>query len=751
MKNAEVQRSPNRALLNSFFNGEPPWTPQEAKDNGILVNFNDKAGANLLHQARNQYENAFTKTGQFFKVTLPDAPAHKQRDLSSTITRHINRIMGLDRSYYYTRDCVWGGIVLHGVGARVWWDQYSWRPQFSGVQDILIPTDTDLAMENLRFLAFRRAMKPGMLAQKTYLKGKNVDPGWNMKAVKKILNEYRDLNTNPKNWDWSNQPEQMVELYKQNLCYYDGDSAPQIYFWDFYHLEEENKDQSKNGWYRKLMLDSDCVPIKGMTSEEPVQFIYDSRKPIGERLDNFVHFQFGDGNNVPPFKYHSIRSLAWLVYDLVWIGNRLNCQFTQHVFEQLMLLFRVTDPTDRDRLQNLVLQGIVGLLPEGLNMVTAPERYQVNVGLVQGLQANLKQKVSEASSQYTQSVDTGTQKERTKFEVQAVIAQASALMASMLGRAYHQEYFCDVEISRRFCIKNSPDFAVKRFQIACRQDGVEEKYLNSERWQVEVEQVMGGGNRVLELAESTEMMNRVNQFDPEAQAEIKHDFVLALTNNPKKAARISPVDAAPKVSDSKHDAMQSFGTLMLGIAMDPQEGVNHPEQIETLLAMMDERIKFIKQTGGVGTIQDVAGLQAVATYIGKHIQIVAQDPGEKARVKAYTDALSKMMNEVRAFAERQQEAAKKQSQQPNPEVIANIQAMMAETNAKIKALEAKSAQSLQQKEQKHQQDMRLKEQAAMTDTRVKAGTALANTQIKAAEAAAATEMEPKTPSSENGE
>ena len=84
--------------------------------------------------------------------------------------------------------------------------------------------------------------------------------------------------------------------------------------------------------------------------------------------------------------------------------------------------------------QQLILQGIVGILPEGLNMVPATERYQVNIGLVDNLMAGLKQRVSENSSQYTQAPDTGTQKERTKYETQAVLAQASALMASMIGR-----------------------------------------------------------------------------------------------------------------------------------------------------------------------------------------------------------------------------------------------------------------------------------------------------------------------------
>lgn len=725
MKNVEIERATPRALLNSFFNGEAPWTQKEAEENNILINYNDKQGATLLHQARNQYENAFSKTGSFFKVNLPDAPKHHAKDWGAIITRRINSIMRKSPKFYYTQDCVWGGVVLHGVAAKVWFDPFSWRPSFTGIQDILMPSDTDLTMENCRYLALRRGMRPGELVKRTLGKGKNVDPGWKLSSVKDILKDFQDLNTNRQNYDWSNHPEQMTELYKQNASYYDSDAAPMIWFWDFYHLEEENIAPNKNGWFRKLILDKDVA--SGKTASNPSNFIYQSKIPFADTMGEFIHFQFGDGNNVPPFKYHSIRSLAWLVYDLVWIMNRLNCQFTQHVFEQLMLLFRVTDPTDRDRLSKLVLQGLVGLLPEGLNMVTANERHQVDAPMIQGLISNLKQRIGETSSMYTQQLDNGTQKERTKYEVQAVLSQVSALMSSMLGRAYRQEYFADCEIARRFCKNPSDDFDVKKFRRGCINDGVDAKYLDYEQWEIEVEQVLGGGNRMLELAEATELVEHIQLFDPGAQQEIKHDYVLAVTNNPKKAGRLVPLDSTPKVTDAIHDAQQSFGTLMYGAEMDPKEGLNHIEQVETLLKMMAQVIQRINATGGVGKPEDVIGLQNVAKYIGKHIVIIAQDDKEKPRVKMYTDALGKMMNDVRAFAQRQQEAAQKAGQQNDPEVIAKIQGEMALLKVKLQGKDAASKQQLQHKEQKFVQQQRHQEEQSQHETKLRTGQAVAET------------------------
>lgn len=728
MKQTFIKQSPNRALLNSFFNGEAPWSTSEAKEAGIIVNFNNKFGTNIIHQARNQYENAFGKTGNFFKVSVPSAPAERQLAIGTAITSQINKALKNSRPFYYNNDNLWGGVVLHGVGAWTWWDTDTLLPSFTGIQDMLIPTNTNLAMDNVRYLAIHRELSPGALFRKTVAKGDQVDPGWQMKKVHELLDAYKDVNIQNDAYNWSDNPEKSVELYKQNTGGWDSDSAPKIPMWDFFYLEEESKNTAENGWYHKIILDPDAQGGK-MQTTEPMSFVYDSKKVHAKTMDEFIHFQFGDGNNVPPFKFHSIRSLAWLIYDLVWIMNRLECQFTQHVFEQMMMLFRVQDPSDRDRLQSLVLQGIVGVLPDGLNMVPENERHQVQTNLVQGLLGNLRQRIGESSSQYTQQVDSGTQKERTAYEVQAVLAQASALMASMIGRAYRQQHYGYVEISRRAGNRVSSDFRVKKMHNAWHDEGIEDKWLDPERWEVEVEQVMGGGNRTLELAEATALYDRKNDFDPSSQQEIKHDYVLAVTNNPKKAERLATLNAAPKLTNGQDYAQTIFGSLMNGVDMQPREGLPHSEIIETLLHLMAQVIGAINKTDKMGTPQQVIGLQAVAAYITKHIQILAMDKKEKPRVKQYGDAMGQLMNEIKAFAERQAEAAQKQQQQPDPEAMSKIQSRMMETEAKLKAMEAKTQQGLRHKEAKFQQGVRQKAIQAATDVEIKTGQALADAHL----------------------
>lgn len=716
MRTAEILRATSRALINDFFNGKPLWNAQEQKDNRILFTFNDKSGAVLLHTARAQFENAFMKQGNLFKVTIPDAPPDKQAEWSNIITTAINKPIMRSNGFMHTEESVWGGVVLHGISSQIWWDDHKWQPDFKGIQDILIPTDTELTMDNLPYMAVRRKMRPGQLFKQTFAKEKrNINRGWDLKAVRTILNSYRDLNANTNNYNWADNPEQMAELYKQNQNYYDGDSAPMITAWDFIYREEETENP---GWYKKILLDKDSV-VEGLTTDDiATRAIYSSPKPIAANLNEIIHFQFGDGNNVPPFMYHSVRSLAFLTYELLWTMNRLRCQWTQHVFEQMLILFRIQDPSDRSRLQKIVMEAPWGILPEGLNMVRAEERYSCDANLVGGLKAEYKQLVGEASSSYTQEFDNGTSKERTKFEVQALLTKVSSLMSSMLNRAARQKYFQCLEIARRFSIKKSRDFDVKKFRNTCREAGIPDKWIDSERWDISVEQTLGGGNRMMELAEASELMQNKDAFEPSAQQEIKHSYALALTGNYRMANRLAPLDATPKVTDAIHDAELAFGTLMQGIPVTPKEGVNHPETVETMLRLMTLIIDQINQSGGVGTPQQAMGLNMVAVYVQKQLQFIELDPNNKPMVKQYSDQLGKLMNQVNAMLQRQQQAA--QSNNGNghgmpPEAQAKIASSMvvAETSSKIK--EAQAEAKLRQGEEKFVAGERRKDEQTQAD------------------------------------
>lgn len=687
MKQADLPRSANRAKINQLFNGDPPYTEQEATESNVQINVNFLEAAKIAHDARSAYENAFLKPGNYFSVTLDSKSVHKRREWGRTITKNINRCMKKSQAYMDAIRSTGASVILHGIGPVVWDDRMKWCPSPIGVEDVLIPSGTRVGLDNLPHFAVYREYTQARLFRMTH--GDKVDPGWNMRVVNQQLKRMKDDDStahSPSYRELEN-PEKLVEMYKQNLGYYESDAAPTIDCWEFYFQADKGK-----GWERRIVLDYE-------SKEGEKDFLYSSKRIYASNLSNIMHTQFADGANVAPFKYHSVRSLGYMLYAVCRINNRLRGRFLEAVFEAMKWYFRAASAEDRERLEKVDLfhQGII---PMGIEWVPANERFQVREQLVQSAFAQNRQSMSENSSSFTQDTNDGTQKEMTATESMARVNAAASLVSSMLNRAYNYQQFQYQEICRRFCIKDSNDPSVEKFQSECLKAGIPKEMLNVERWNIEPERVLGAGNKSLEIAQANQLMSARNLYDPEPQREILHIFTEAMTDDPQLADRLVPIEQK-QVSDTVHDAELASSTLMMGLPMSVKTGHNHIEYIETLLRSISAVIARIEGTTKMATQQEIVGIQSVAAHIGEHVKILAQDKNEKQRVKQYGDALGKLMNFVKAYSQRLQEQQAEQQGGNGglpPEAMAKIQSatILAQTNAKIK--EAKAAQQMQHKD-----------------------------------------------------
>lgn len=734
LKDAETKRAPNRGLINSLFNGAPPYTQSEAEENKILWNVNWGEGPDLLLQAREQMENAHQSTDFAFTIRLPDAPKSKATTYAGEITRRTNRLLRKSLPYFHTQRMKWGSVVLHGTGTQMWHDPWKWRPNFIGIDDLLIPTDTEITLENLHHFATRRRMSPGALFRKTLgLPESKRDPGWKLDAVKKVLDEYKDVNQNQNSWNWSEHPEKMAELWKQNAMYYESDAVPVIWMWDFYYQED---DCPCPCWHRKILLDRDCVPGRNAGSaDDPITYLYDSPNPYAARIEHFLHCQFLDGNNVPPFMYHSCRGLGQRLHDAVQSINRLRCQFMQKVFEDMMLLFRASDPVDRSRLDKIYLGMNYGIIPDGLSFVTRDQRYSPDAKLVEMQLSALKQLIGEGSQQYTQDIDTGTRKERTAFEVSTMLNQTTRLTGSMLNLSYLQEGFAYEEICRRLTLPNSPDLEVRQFQNDLVEAGVPRKWIDAKRWEIEPVRVMGSGNTQLEQAQARSMLEIRPMLNPQAQNEVLHDYVFAVTHDPKRAHRLAPLDAQPQVTSTVHDSEIAFGAMMGGSVITPKPGLVPAEVCTTMLRLMEITVMQIMQTDGVGTPAQVAGLQKAAAYTDAFIQQIAQDETQKELARQFSDQLGQVMNLVKAMAQRQAEA--QAQNQMDPEMMQKLQIDQAMAQMKLKHDAQAAQQNLAAKQAADEQKLMAAVLAAQQE--LQADAALNRAKIEAVEAKLAME------------
>jgi hypothetical protein len=721
MRLADWPRARNRAMLNDLYNGLPPYTDDEQRQNRINTNVNFLDGTKILHDSRRQLNMALTSSSQYFTVTLDQGPVWKRREWSTTITSEINRILKRSKNYQDVLDSVCALNVLHGIGPSMWENRESWCPYDLGTEDVLVPSNTLVSMRNLPFLAVYRQYTGAQLQRMT--SGPKVDPAWNMplvrQAIKWVDEQARQLMGSAWPEVWS--PEKMSERIKQDGGLYASDSAPTIDTFDVYFWNDDGK---KSGWNRRIILDAwgssgyggaggidysqkaPALPDKNYLGTRN-QFLYDPGNRIyADKLEQIIHFQFADVSCVAPFRYHSRRSLGFLLYSVCHLQNRLRCKFNDHVFESLLQYFRVANPADAERLTKVDLTHL-GVIPDGLTMVPQQERWQIQDGIVEQAFGLNRQTMADNSASFTQDFDFEKEKAgETATRTMAKVNATAALIGSMLNRVYNQQTFQYLEICRRFCIKNSRDPDVRRFRVNCLAAGIPEEALCVERWDVQPVRVIGSGNKMLQVAMADKLMAMRQFVDPEGQKVIDRLYVLANSDDPGLVEQIVPEQRV--ISPSVHDAQTSVGTLMLGEPVEIEDGMNHRQYIESWMASMARIIKKIQTRGNMATPDEIIGLNNLAQHIGQHIQKLAEDKAEKANVSRYGKDLGKLMNEVKGFAQRLQEQQQKASAAGNqdPETMAKIQAIILQAQTKAKLQSESHAQRTAQRQLQFEQQIK---------------------------------------------
>ena len=395
----DYPRSLNRARIDDLANGKPPYSDKTAKELHLPVNINFMDHPRMLHDARRQFTNAMLKPGRFFSVMSVDrGPKHKRKDYAFRITSAINRKMKRSLHYFEDKRSTMANVVLHGIGPNVWPDREGWCPDPAGVGDVLIPSGTLLTMKNVPFFAVFRNYTSLQLWKLTH--GPKVDRGWNIPMVERAIKwaDQEKLKAGLPNSDIYS-PERMAERFKEDSGFYASDAVPTIDAWDFYFWNDEDK---QSGWNRRIVLDADWsfgIGSTDMNGNKTLptntkmghrgEFLYDSgKRKYADKIGEIIHFQFGDLSAVAPFRYHSVRSLGFLLFGICHLQNRLRCSFNSALFEQMLQYFRVRSMDDVERTLKVNLVNY-GFMDETVQFVPAAERWQLNAALVEmGLNHN---------------------------------------------------------------------------------------------------------------------------------------------------------------------------------------------------------------------------------------------------------------------------------------------------------------------------------------------------------------------------
>lgn len=690
IENSLRPRSLDRALMDVQFNGGRPYSAEEEREFQIQVNANFLEGYKIAQSGILQMNSALLDKERFANFRCIKGDPIKRGEWSEKLTNNIHKAFKKGRSgkrYAYRLDERNTSLVGHGVGPFWWSNSYEWMPKPVGLDDLLIPTDTPLDMDDeLGHFGINSWLSAWQLYKMT--QGEKRDPGWDSKMAMNILEGMLRKNASftPNYFD---QPEKMESLWKQRSTYLNSDAIPKLKITTFYHQDGES-----GAWYRKCIVrENQSLPKETLDSDK---FLYSSDKPFAESIDRILHIQFGDGSVVAPKKYRAVRGLFVLLYSVIELMNKLRCQSAQHVFSNLVPLMHVENPADRDRPRMVTLQPYA-VLETGVRFVPNNERHQIDPRLVTEQMSEFRQLMSENSSSYVQDTDTGSSQPQTLGEAKIKLQAANRIVASMLSGAYRQETFLYEEELRRFFLPVSGDPEVIRFQEDCKADGIPVELMEIECWNVEITKAFGSGDQTLAENEVGQLLQLAPQLDPTARRSIQRSFIAVTTKNADLANELVPPQPV-QVDSGRKSAEDCFGALMAGAQVGLREGIEQESYVASMLASIDAVVAQIKSVDDMGTPQQVIGLNLAIQDVEQHLQLMEQDPNQKAFITAAGKELGKIQNEVKAFQQRQEEKAKAGEQDPKAE-------------AEIHMAQVKGAHELNLQEQKHQQATAQKQQA----------------------------------------
>lgn len=688
---AGVKRGRDRALMNSQFNGDRPFSTQQEKELQIQINTNFLEGFNIAKDAILQTNSALLYKDRLVEFTCLEGPTEYRTEWAEVRTNAFNAMLkeGDDGKKFMNRMKNRNtSLTMHGIGP-MWWSvpgPNDWLPFFVALEDLLIPTDTPLELaDELGYMGVNSWLTPYRLYEMA--KPSNADSkNWNRELVTKIMSSLQKIdNWTPDYWNFYLEPEKAESLWKQHAIYLNSDAVPKVKITNFYYQEPES-----GKWKRKVIL-RDNASI-GVTESD--QFLYVSEKPFADSLSEILHCQFGDTSVVAPAKFHSIRGLAVPLFSPVELQNRLRCQFAEHVFQNLVPLISLDNPIDQGRPMMLRYQQY-GVLQKGVRFVGQDERHQIDPRLIEAQMSEFRQTMQENSASYVQDIDSGGQKPMTLGEAQIRLQTANRMVASMIQGNFEQEPYMYNEIHRRSVITTTSSKSAKEFQRRCKAGGIPDEINNNTKaWRMTITKPYGSGDQTLAQQEVVGLMGVYPRLDPSAQRKVLRDFISVLSRNPARAIDLVPYEPQQVTAGSKA-ADQLFGTLMMGVPVGLVEGIEQQDYILTMMQKLSQKIQQVESIDNTGDTDTVIGMSTVLSDIERHIEIMAEEPSNKEFVTTAQKALGVMTNKVKGFGQRVAE----KNQGPDAEKAQQeMQIEAAKAEQQMKASQAKALQDMEQKE-----------------------------------------------------
>lgn len=699
LQSADLLRNSTRAKLRGLVDGNPPYNPADLRRNSqaFRTNVNFRESEAFLQLSMSSFYDVFAEVPTYAVIkTNYGNDLDKREEWSKIITEEFDLLQKTDADFDYLMQLSQREMVLIGMGPMVFEDPINWQCKALMATDLLVPDGTKSNVSDWKVAVIRD--KPGV----DDLFRKIADPeaaekaGWNVPWVRKRI---RAAMPEPYrsgiqyNWEFFQQQLRSNDITYSARC--DVVTTAHIFYREF------------DGRISHLIIDE----------RDATEFLYRrlNRFKSWEEVIHPMYYDRGDGT------HHGVKGLGIKMLATMELKNRLRCATVDAAFARTQIMFK---PLNANALTkaSVVQQGPYAILPYDYDVVQqniagvldAP--MAVNVELENVLQGNL--------SQYRQTLVKPEGNPRTATEIQATIAQQSALGKTQLSRYYAQ---LDAFFAERFRRASNPNLTetypggkeALEFQRRCKDRGVPKMALHKLNL-VQATRTVGQGSQYAKQQLLGGMLGLAPVLPPVGRTHLYQDYIAAQVGQQMVQRYMPDQMQSPKEQDQIALAMMEHSSIKVGNPVIVTDTQNQSIHVTVHLGASEAAAGSLEQGGNPQEV--LMFLMGMNAHIVEHLQRMSADPalqGEVKQAEASIKELEQVIQQLTQMVQQQaqQNAAQQQAQAIQQGTDPNTQIKSAEMQALIQRENSLAQALIQRENAKADSDIVRKNAMATADIR----------------------------------
>lgn len=704
----QSKRAPMRTRVDGLVNGWPtvPKSVTAAKGFGWFPRVNYREAEGLIQSQQTPLFDLITEVDRCMEIELDiKAESEEQKqDWEDSISKHWTWLLfkRWRKSFNYHLPLSQREMLVHGMGAHVWPNKFTWVPRTPRSGQILFPEGCSLDFEQDGKYFMLRDFVPG---EDVYQFIRNeqaaTNRGWKVDNVWKTLVNAQKQNQSTTKGTASDVEELQRKVRRGDYGYW---ASSQVGLWlNWVPVKEYDPVNGKT-------ISMYCIEENITCGNKDKGFLFEKRFLYEDWGDLLVLFPIDIGNG----DIHSVRGYGWRTKDFFELSNRVNNAMVAQVLISAFPQMKQNQPNLDPKKMQLMRMGALNITPYGLEPSLIQFPPLANSGLA--LQKHLKDTME--NNNLSMSGNTPEPRDReTKYSFQ-VRAHDSASVTNGMQSLYESNYQQFQETMYRRAIQTPKgdlpyQKMVQEFRDKCLKDGVPKEALTERAiGQIRERTSSGAGSAAIRLQAIQLLLGSPVYLNAPEDKKIAIERYLVATTmgqvNVSRFARsvtdndLPDQDASLAMQES--NGLSNGGEAIIGVRQDDiKHATNHLQKAQQIMQAVEQ--------GQMPPEHALDALQRLLQHAGEHLARIQNNPVRQNEFKQ----LEAQWKQIAQYAKGLQSEIESQQGQPSPE-----QQLSEEGQIKM----AKVQQDSQIKAHKTEFDLQLKaRKAGVTERLMDATTA----------------------------